>query len=95
MLSAPANEMSMDLVKELGDSLRSLAPNAVIRNGDYPRGGGVDITVVLSGLRDIERVKEYYDKLALFMREAERKYATVDKKWDRLEEAGKHIPALL
>jgi len=37
MLSAPTAEMNMDLVKELGDYLSEIAPEAVIRCGDYPR----------------------------------------------------------
>ncbi|GAJ10969.1 unnamed protein product, partial [marine sediment metagenome] len=37
LLTAPAKEMNMGLVKELGDYLKELAPDAVIRNGDYPR----------------------------------------------------------
>lgn len=95
LLSAPVNEMSMDLVKELGDSVRSLAPKAIIRNGDYPRGTGVSVTVILSGLRDVERVKEYYDKSASFMIEAEPKRKVAQLRWDEVDEAGKHIPALL
>jgi len=37
LLSAPSKEMNMDLVKELGDYLKSISPKATIRNGDYPR----------------------------------------------------------
>jgi cell division GTPase FtsZ len=95
LLSGPANEMSMDLVKELGDSIRSVAPNAIIRNGDYPRGTGVDVTVILSGLRDVERAKEYYDKWASFVTQAETKRKIAQLKWNEVDEAGKNIPALL
>jgi len=96
LLSAPANEMSMDLVKELSDALKSQAPNAIIRNGDYPRGTGIDVTVVFSGIRNVERVKDYYDKSAVFMMgETARKCREVEERWDRMEESGKNIPALL
>jgi len=95
LLSAPANEMSMELVKELGDSLRSFAPMAIIRNGDYPRDTGVGVTILLSGLRDVEGVKEYYDKSASFMIEAEPKRKVAQLRWSEVDEAGKHIPALL
>jgi cell division GTPase FtsZ len=96
LLSAPANEMSMDLVKELSDALKSQAPNAIIRNGDYPRGTGIDVTVIFSGLRNVERVKDYYDKSAVFMMsEVEKKSRGVEERWDRMEESGKNIPALL
>ncbi len=95
LLSAPAQEMSMDLVKELGDSLRSVAPKAIIRNGDYPRGTRVDVTLILSGLREVERVKEYYDKSADFMVEGEMKLKEAEAGWAKVDEAGKHVPALL
>jgi cell division GTPase FtsZ len=95
LLSAPANEMGMDMVKELGDSLRSFVPNAIIRNGDYPRGAGVDVTVILSGLSDIVKVKEYYDKSVSFITEAETKRKLAQLRWSEVDEAGKNIPALL
>jgi cell division GTPase FtsZ len=95
LLSGPVNEMSMDLVKELGDSVRSFAPKAIIRNGDYPRGTGVSVTIILSGLRNIQRVKEYYDKSASFMAEAETKGEEAQLKWNKMDEAGAHIPVLL
>ncbi len=87
--------MNIDLVKELGDSVRSLAPKAILRNGDYPRGTGVGVTVILSGLRDVEKVKEYYDKSTSFTIEAEPKRKVAQLRWDEVDEAGKHIPALL
>ncbi len=64
VLSAPAKEMSMDAIKETGDYLRQLAPNAVIRGGDYPREKGqLSMTVVLSQICDVDRVKGYYPRL--------------------------------
>ena len=64
VLSAPAKEMSMDAVKETGDYLKQLAPNAQIRGGDYPREKGeLSITIILSRICDVDRVKEYYPKL--------------------------------
>ncbi len=51
----------MDMVKEIGDYMRDIAPEAIIRNGDYPRERGVvDVTVLLSELSDVEKVREYY-----------------------------------
>ena len=64
VLSAPAKEMSMDAIKETGDYLKHLAPNAVIRGGDYPREQGqLSITTVLSQICDVDRVKGYYPRL--------------------------------
>ncbi len=65
LLSAPAREMNMELIKDLGDYLRDIASEAIIRNGDYPRERGMlDVTVILSELSDVEKVREYYTKLA-------------------------------
>ena len=55
--------MSVDLIKDLGDYLRSQAPQAIIRNGDYPRErGSLDVTVILSELSDVEKIRYYYTK---------------------------------
>ena len=64
VLSAPASEMSMDAIKETGDYLKQLAPNAHIRGGDYPRERGeLSLTLVLSQLCAVDRVKGYYPRL--------------------------------
>jgi len=63
LLSAPPREMNMDLVKELSDYLKDLAPNSIIRYGDYPRGGAtLTITVILSQLKNVAKVRKYYDE---------------------------------
>ena len=96
LLSAPAREMNMDLVKELGDYLRELAPEAVIRNGDYPRErSALDITVVLSQLSDVEKVRKYYNKSAGFLHEIKGKQEAAESKLRKIEEASKDIPSLL
>ena len=96
LLSAPAKEMNMDLVKELGDYLRDIAPEAIIRNGDYPRERGVlDVTVVLSELADVEKVRNYYTESAAFMSEVTRKQEQVEHKMRGIDEAAKDIPSLL
>jgi cell division GTPase FtsZ len=59
LVSGPAKEMNMDMVKEIGDYMRDIAPEAIIRNGDYPRERGlVDVTVLLSELSDVEKVRD-------------------------------------
>jgi cell division GTPase FtsZ len=96
LLSAPAKEMNMDLVKELGDYLRDICPEAVLRNGDYPREkGALDITVVLSELSDVEKVRSYYTGSASFIREVEQRQEVVEQKLKGIDEAGKDIPSLL
>ncbi len=96
LLSAPAKEMSMDLVKELGDHLRSVAPQAVIRGGDYPREkGALDITVILSEFSDVERVRDFYNKSASLVKELEERQKSKISKSMLTEEAGKDVPTVL
>jgi cell division GTPase FtsZ len=96
LLSAPAKEMNMDLVKELGDYLRDIAPKAIIRNGDYPRPRGVlDVTVILSELDSVEKVKNYYCDSIGVIEEIKRKREECTTKLKDIDEASKDIPSLL
>jgi len=96
LLSAPAKEMNMDLVKELGDYLRDIAPNAVIRNGDYPRERGVmDITVILSELKDVEKVRNIYDKTTDIIPMIKKRQEEIKSSLKNIEETSKDIPSLL
>ena len=96
LLAAPAKEMNMDLVKELGDYLHALAPEAIIRNGDYPRERGVvDITVVLSELNDVEKVRNYYSESTSFIHEVKKRQQVAESKLRSVEEAAKDIHSLL
>ena len=96
LLSAPAKEMNMDLVKELGDYLRGICPEATIRNGDYPRGRGIlDVTVILSGLGNVEKVREYYSKSVSLIPEFEKREKEIEIKLRDMEDVGKDIPTLL
>ena len=96
LLAAPPKEMSMDLVKELGDYLKEVASEAIIRYGDYPRGKGtLTVTVMLSQLRHVEKVKRYYDAFPVAM---EKKKAIENEREVGLEEltdASVTIPSLL
>jgi len=96
LLSAPAKEMNMDLVKELGNYLKDIVPEAVIRNGDYPRERGLmDITVILSELSEVEKVRRYYTKSTTFIREIKEREEEIERKIEGVEEAAKDLPSLL
>ncbi len=96
IISAPANEVNMDLVKELGDWLKDLAPNAIIRNGDYPRERGVlDITLILSELSDVKKVRDYYNASTSLVPVIKQRQKQVKIKLQGIEEAAKDIPSLL
>jgi tubulin-like protein CetZ len=63
LVSAPHAEMSMDMVKDIGDHLTAVAPNALIRSGDYPRQKGIlDITLILSEISAVRKVTNYFTK---------------------------------
>jgi len=95
LVSAPAQDMNVDLIKELGDYLRDIAPNAVIRSGDYPGGRGeMDITVILSQLRDVEKVRDYYNKSAGIIDDIKRQ-ETIANEQSVTEEDSKDLPTLL
>jgi cell division GTPase FtsZ len=96
LLSAPTKEMNMELVKELGDYLKNFAPQAVIRNGDYPREKGLlDVTVILSELSDVAKVRQYYTRSTDLARELKQREKTKVSKAGLAEEAGKDVPTLL
>lgn len=96
LISAPPKEMNMDLIKQLGDYLRDMAGQAVIRSGDYPREKGLlDVTVVLSELNSVEKVKAYYEKAATVIPAVKTRQAAVEEKLREIEAASKDIPSLL
>ncbi len=96
LLSAPSKEMNVELVKELSDYLKNYAPQAVVRSGDYPREKGLlDVTVILSELCDVAKVRDYYTKSANLAIEMKRRQKVKTSKSALTEEAGKDVPTLL
>ncbi len=96
LLSAPSKEMNMDLVKALGDYMRDLAPEALIRNGDYPRERGLlDVTVILSELSDVEKIRDYYTRSTSLIPEFKKRQEDTEVKLRAIEDASKEIPSLL
>jgi len=96
LLSAPAKEMNMELIKDLGDYLREIASEAIIRNGDYPRQkGSLDVTVILSELSDVEKVRNYYTESLSLMPEVKKRQRRVESRLSKIDDAAKDIPSLL
>jgi cell division GTPase FtsZ len=96
LLTAPAKEMNVDLVKELCDFLKNIAPQAIIRNGDYPRDKGrLGVTVVLSQLGDVAKVREYYKKSAGLVREFNQRKKALSEQQLAHEEESRDVPTLL
>jgi cell division GTPase FtsZ len=93
LVSAPNSEMNMSLVKELGEYLKGIAPNAVIRSGDYPiEKGFMDIVIILSQLKEMETVIGYYQKSLGVAEEIKRKLEASSTGSSLTEEASKHLP---
>ena len=96
LVSAPAKELNMDLIKELGEYLKSMAPGAIIRNGDYPRKRTMlDVTVLLSELRDVEKVRGYYTASASLISSMQKRQVDIETKLKGIDEASKDVPSLL
>ncbi len=96
LVSAPAKEMNMDLVKDLGEYLRDMTPEAVIRNGDYPREKSlIDVTLVLSELGSVEKIKRYYQIATQYIQAAKGREKDAESKLKEIEDVAKDIPSLL
>ena len=96
LVSAPPREMSVDLIKELGDYLRGIAPEATIRNGDYPRQRGLlDVSVILSELSDVEKVRQYYTESTTLIPRMKKREAETEVRLKAIDDTSKDIPSLL
>ncbi len=95
LLTAPAKEMSMDILKQLGDNLKSLAPNSLIRSGDYPRDSRqVDVTLIMSEIGSIRKITDYFTK-AIDLISVMKAKRGLGYQTRRIEESFDEIPVLL
>ena len=82
--------------RQLGEYLKGLAPDAIIRNGDYPRErGGFDVSVILSELRNVEKIKRYYTEAAGVVSTIKRRQRQIEAKLKEIDEYSKDVPSLL
>ncbi len=96
LVSAPAKEMNVDLIKELGTYLKTLAPEAIIRSGDYPRArSSLDITVILSELSDVAKVRNYFTKTISLITSLKNRQEGIESQYRGIEVTLKDIPSLL
>lgn len=96
LVSAPAKEMNVDLIKELGTYLKNLAPEAIIRSGDYPgKGNSLDITVILSELGDVAKIRHYFTKTISLITSLKKRQEGIESKYKGIEVNLKDIPSLL
>ncbi len=96
LVTGPPKEVNMDMIKEIGDYMRDIAPEAVIRNGDYPRDNGVlDVTILFSELSNVEKVKNYYLRSSNLIPEFKRRAEETESRLKDLDDISKDIPSLL
>lgn len=96
LLAAPGKEMSMDIAKGLGDYLRELAENAVVRAGDYPRDkSSVDVTIMFSQLAFVQKIRDYYDRASAFAHTQKDRLRETSGRLRDMEDAAKELPSLI
>jgi tubulin-like protein CetZ len=95
LVTAPVRDMDMNMIKELGNYLRNLCPQATIRSGDYPReNSSLEVTVILSELKQVEKVKEYFDRALKYIPEVKRRREAISDSLKGMEDSSKDIPSL-
>jgi cell division GTPase FtsZ len=96
LVSAPAREINVDLIKELGTHIKSMAPEAIIRSGDYPRErGSMEVTIVLSEMSDVEKVRNYFTKAINIISELKKRQEGLVSTQRGIDITIKDIPSLL
>ena len=96
LVSAPAREMNIDLIKELGIHLKNVAPKAVIRSGDYPRDrNSLDVSVILSELGDVTKIRNYFTKTIGLISTIKKRQEGIESDYTALDGTLKDIPSLL
>ncbi len=96
LVSAAAKDISMDLIKEIGTYLKNMAPEAVIRSGDYPREKGLlDVSLILSELSDVEKVRGYFTKAISIISAIKKRQEGVVSAQRGIDLTIKDIPSLL
>jgi cell division GTPase FtsZ len=96
LVCAPSKEMNLTIIKEIGDYLKSLAPEVILRNGDYPRGDGhLDVSIVLSELKNVEKIKRYYVEASHVISKMKERKREIDSKLKEIDEYSEMVPSLL
>ena len=96
LVSAPSKEMNLTVIQEIGEYLKSLAPEAIIRNGDYPREkSSLDVSVVLSELKNVEKVRRYYTEATSVVSSMQKRQKQTESKLKEIDGFSKDVPSLL
>ncbi|MFC2018813.1 tubulin/FtsZ family protein [Chloroflexota bacterium] len=96
LVSGPPKQMSMDMLSNLASFTKGIAPESIIRSGDYPRGkDAMGVTVILSELINVSKVMDYFAKTIEYIHAAKRRWGTVDRRQESIQDIFKDIPSLL
>ncbi len=96
LVSGPPKELNMDMVRSLGAFTKSIASEAIIRSGDYPRKRNtVGVTLIMSELANVNRVMDYFNKTINYINVARRRRGGAEMEHRSLEEIFRDIPSLL
>jgi len=96
LVSAPAKEMNVDLLRELGVHLKNRARDAIIRSGDYPREqGSLDISLVLSELSDVVKIRNYFTKTISLIATMQKRQEGIESERIGIDVTLRDIPSLL
>ena len=86
----------MNLIRELGVHLKAMAPEAIIRSGDYPRyTGSIDVSIILSELSDTAKVRSYFTKAIKLISTIKRRQEGLETDRLGIDVTLKDIPSLL
>jgi len=95
IISGPEKELNMDMVKSVSEYIKELAPNAMIRGGDFPgEKHFVDVTLILSQLSFVPRIKEFYEQATQYAQEHKGQLEQTKKRIASLAELSKDLPSL-
>jgi cell division GTPase FtsZ len=96
LVCAPSKEMNLTVVKELGEYLKSLSPEVILRNGDYPRGDGhLDVSVILSEFKRVEKIKQYYIEAAHVVSTMKERKTKIHNTLREIDEFARPVPSLI
>ncbi|MGB6873582.1 MAG: tubulin/FtsZ family protein [Dehalococcoidia bacterium] len=95
IISGPEKELNMDMVKSVSEYIKELAPNAMIRGGDFPgEKHFIDVTLILSQLSFVPRIKEFYEQATQYSKEHKGQLEQTKKRIASLAELSKDLPTL-
>ena len=95
IMAGPAREMNMDMIKSVGDYIKEIAPNAVIRGGDFPgEKHFIDVTLILSQLSFVPKIKYLYETAVQYGQEHKGQIEETRKRIQALSDLGTELPNL-